>query len=489
METVKVLFLYSDDRRVRDWIYHDLLDYGFRQFAKPRFTPSIKMIRVLDVRAPSQELTSHLETSVYVFIIGSDEFNRRIARSHWKRFRGSHESKFIHVYDGKEASRILRWGLRENPKTKKPMLLIPVSAQRDMHPTKEPVHAPAFGPPSPAKTGAKQPTSLKVYDVWYATNRLPKQNAQKLYSGRRAKELSYGCCQVSIPKSHRIGSIGTSWLRRVLRMQFSDDRLRIRAHDPLTQHDFWGRLETKLHTWPQGERICLLFIHGYNVPFVESILRAAQLGFDLKIPLTALFSWPSGGRLLNYGGDAATIRATTQFIETFLVRMLNVHGIERLHLVAHSMGNVGALCTLEQLAHKMRGILPIPLGQVILAAPDVDADEFSRLVVAHKDLSDRTTTYVCSKDLALKASEIVHGKNRRAGYGPPITPFIGTDTIDATHVCFDWLRHGYYAGARDVLKDMFSLIHYGAPPEKRQGISKRNAQDGNVYWAFDAVGS
>ena len=37
----------------------------------------------------------------------------------------------------------------------------------------------------------------------------------------------------------------------------------------------------------------LLYLHGYNTSFEEAAIRAAQIGFDLKVPgATAFFSWP-----------------------------------------------------------------------------------------------------------------------------------------------------------------------------------------------------
>jgi hypothetical protein len=51
-------------------------------------------------------------------------------------------------------------------------------------------------------------------------------------------------------------------------------------------------------------RDMLLYVHGYNETFESAASSAATLsdaiGFQGK---TALFAWPSGGRLLNYIGD------------------------------------------------------------------------------------------------------------------------------------------------------------------------------------------
>lgn len=84
---------------------------------------------------------------------------------------------------------------------------------------------------------------------------------------------------------------------------------------------FWDSVRAELARQDSGERQALVFLHGYNVPFQASAIRAAQLGFDLKVPgLTAFFSWPSGGRLFRYPNDEASIEASESAITTTEVR-------------------------------------------------------------------------------------------------------------------------------------------------------------------------
>lgn len=49
-------------------------------------------------------------------------------------------------------------------------------------------------------------------------------------------------------------------------------------------------MQRKLST-RQDRKQALVYIHGYNVGFEEAAIRAAQIGFDLKIGgITAFFS-------------------------------------------------------------------------------------------------------------------------------------------------------------------------------------------------------
>ncbi len=65
------------------------------------------------------------------------------------------------------------------------------------------------------------------YTVWYGTSRRPNDptNSNKGYSAQRDSKIHYGTCAVYIPKSHKIGSIGSSWWKRLVTM--TDDRLKL----------------------------------------------------------------------------------------------------------------------------------------------------------------------------------------------------------------------------------------------------------------------
>jgi esterase/lipase superfamily enzyme len=323
------------------------------------------------------------------------------------------------------------------------------------------------------------------YDVWFATNRLPKnpRNPGLGFRGRRDDHLHFGIARVSIPKAHRIGETGTTWWRKVLRLQFEDDQLRIRECRVMAEAPFWMSIREQLAARPPNERMALAFIHGFNVSFHESVVRAAQIGFDLKIPLTALFSWPAVGLITPtaYKADEASIEASEQFIEHFLAKLAITQHLEAVHVIAHSMGNRGTLRALERIAANVQAQSKVRFGQIILAAPDVDREVFIHLAAAHRALSARTTLYACSRDKALWLSKTISRGYPRAGYPPPITLVSGVDTIDATSVDLEPLGHGYVAQAEPVLRDMHAMIKYNKAPAERFGLVKRT-HEALPYW-------
>jgi esterase/lipase superfamily enzyme len=138
-----------------------------------------------------------------------------------------------------------------------------------------------------------------LYTVWFGTNRKPNDpdNLEKGGSAHRDNRVHYGTCKVSIPKSHEFGSIGASWWRQWFRR--SDDRLTVVERRGANPNDFWRDVAAALQTGGVDDRQGLVFLHGYNSSFDEAAIRAAQIGFDLKVPgVTAFFSWPSRGALV-----------------------------------------------------------------------------------------------------------------------------------------------------------------------------------------------
>src|SRR5215471_11554889 len=117
----------------------------------------------------------------------------------------------------------------------------------------DPATVPRPLPPAPPTRGISEPeeestvaTPLPLqadkaeYLVWYGTNRRPNDpdDAGKGYSGARASVVHYGSCRVFIPQSHKIGSIGSPWWKRLL--TWTDDRLRLLSIEEVERNVYWS---------------------------------------------------------------------------------------------------------------------------------------------------------------------------------------------------------------------------------------------------------
>lgn len=319
--------------------------------------------------------------------------------------------------------------------------------------------------------------------VWFGTNRKPivSMPMQMQFSNERGDAVHYGRCTVFIPKAHRVGSLGSAWIRRLL---VGDDRVALRAIETMSEDSYWNTISGALSSLPESERTAIVYIHGYNTPFVAAARRAAQIGVDLgAAALTAFFSWPSQGRAKAYPADEAAIEASSGAIGDFLLSFAKQSGATRVHVIAHSMGNRGLARALADVAARTsrQGIC---LGQIILAAPDVDVAVFKQLASAFGKLAEQTTLYVSERDFPVKLSADWH-QYPRVGRIPPVTVVGGVDTVSVGPVDLTLLGHAYHGTVRSVLIDMFQAIRNGLPPDRRAHLERMICQDG-TYWAFRA---
>ncbi|HYI10182.1 MAG TPA: alpha/beta fold hydrolase [Thermoanaerobaculia bacterium] len=324
------------------------------------------------------------------------------------------------------------------------------------------------------------------YTVFYGTNRarVDEADPSRGYSGERGKRIDYGTCRVFIPKSHKIGSVGSPWWKRLV--TFKDDRLKLLEIGATSAETHWQEMSERLAALAEDDREAVVFVHGYNVTFEEAALRAAQIGFDLSIKgAMAFFSWPSQGTLRGYPADEATIDVSEDAIESYLADFAVRSGARRVHLIAHSMGNRGVMRAIHRIASAAHGRTGIPFDQIILAAADVDADKFRSLAAAYTQVAKRTTLYVSEKDRAVEASHWLH-RFPRLGFTPPVFVMDKLDTVSVSNIDLTLLGHGYVGAARDVLKDMHELIRHGTPPEKRFGLKEAKTEEGERYWLIGA---
>jgi esterase/lipase superfamily enzyme len=323
----------------------------------------------------------------------------------------------------------------------------------------------------------------RVYPVWFGTNRKPvdPQVPGKGFSHLRDDKVYFGVCDVLIPETHKFGSLGSSWWKRWA--TGTDDRVRLIQLQTLAEEAFWQSIRDELAKEAESDRAALVYLHGFNVSFETAAVRAAQIGFDLKVPgLTAFFSWPSRGRVSGYVSDGTSIEASERHIAEFLTRFAQDSGATRVHLIAHSMGNRGLLRSIQRIARQATDAAKVRFGQIFLAAPDVDSQTFADLARLYSQVSERTTLYVSSKDLALAGSSIVNDYPR-AGFIPPVTIVDGIDTIEVSSVDLTMLGHGYYGGAEGVLYDMHELLLHNVPPQRRTRIRRMTTADDRTYWS------
>jgi acyl carrier protein len=332
-------------------------------------------------------------------------------------------------------------------------------------------------PATKQKKDGKEP--VYIQKIFYATNRNLERTRR--YSGKRASggQVRYGLCEVSIPVNvHTRGHLEQPSL---IKLEWEEDpkkHIVLQKVEALPWNSFLTKLNGKLEA-SQGD--AFVFIHGYNVSFDKAARRTAQIAYDLDFNgAPILFSWPSDGSLLAYFSDREDVEWSVPYIERFLQDLLQQARPRRLHLIAHSMGNQGLIRALYAIALR-HGKPASPLFEnVILAAPDFDAEVFTdQLAPEIIALANRWTLYASEKDIALDASTALAAKR----LGLPISVVSGVDTIDATGIeVSPWSvpeLHSYYASKLRVINDVIGVLT-GLSPEERK--LKKRERGKLVYW-------
>lgn len=326
--------------------------------------------------------------------------------------------------------------------------------------------------------------------VFYGTNRARtgEDKAAQFYGVDRA-ELELGYVDVSIPETHQYGALESESRFSIYTYVLGDEAKKkkyvlLLDVKPLGSDDFYAQLSDYVHSSPSND--LFVFVHGYNVTFEDAARRAAQLAYDLDFDGTPMmYSWPSQASTAAYTVDEAVVRPSGRKLAVMLDDIVQRSGAERIHLVAHSMGNravVEALQTYVSIhgTEASRGTF----DQIVLTAPDVDRDYFVDVMTTIGSVARRTTLYASENDVALKSSQILHGAPRAGLAGESIVILPGVDTIDMSAVDADMLGHSYFAANEGPIYDMFRLFWRNDPPSERCGMTQQQKEN-QGFWLFD----
>jgi esterase/lipase superfamily enzyme len=350
----------------------------------------------------------------------------------------------------------------------------------------------------------------KIVPVFFATNRKPELEAEiaeigfqqtHIFEGALAahefidrmwgaKEgvLNYGEIRISIPPDHREGELESP---KYWKFEFSLRGFKLipdpNEHVTLTSVRFLKEInffnEVKESVKKSSNRDALVFIHGYNVGFVDAVRRTGQIAYDLRFPGAAiLFSWPSKDKTALYTHDKDAAAGAAPVLKEFLTDVAERTGATSIHVIAHSMGNLPLTQALHDLAISRPPDAPPIFNEIVLAAPDVRASHFRELAKQFPKTSKRVTMYASKTDKALKASIAANGFPRAGDTTKDIVIVNKLDTIDASNLDTDFLGHSYISNDRIVITDLFYVLMNHLAPNQRKLDSK--LWNGQQYWQF-----
>jgi esterase/lipase superfamily enzyme len=320
-----------------------------------------------------------------------------------------------------------------------------------------------YGPPvtvhidlARGQVAVKAPSAAPAEEtIFYATDRKPSgvANPATFFTNERSSDgMHYGTAVVSVPSNPLAHTLTPEEALGLSGDRVSNVVLVTIKDEPKLA--FFSQLEGEV----QGKD-ALVFIHGYSNSFEYSARRLGALKHDLNFSgPVILYSWASRNSVGDYSDDEATADWSSPHFQQFL-RDLFRTGVRRVHLVAHSMGNRILLRGLESSSMQR-------VGQVVFAAPDVDADTFREALAAISKLADHFTEYANDRDRALWLSAKRHGLPR-AGQLSAAIHNTDEDVVDATRVDTSLEHHSYFVDSPQVVTDIALVIEERVPPRPR----------------------
>jgi esterase/lipase superfamily enzyme len=334
---------------------------------------------------------------------------------------------------------------------------------------------------TPEGAEPKKKTPFTTIRVFFGTDRKPTgyRNPDRFFAVERG-ELSLGSVKVSIPHDHRMGKLEAPPKWKLFFRNNQTKYILLLSLELFSQGKFIESFRKYLQQ--RSSRDALVFVHGYNVSFVDACRRTAQIAYDLSfkgVPIA--YSWPSEGKTKQYLVDETNVHWSVPHFRSFLSLVLSKTGAEAVHVIAHSMGNRALVEALRTFDLSKLPVGSARLTQVICAAADIDAATFQEVAEEFRQKAARFTLYASSRDKALRASKAVHKYPRAGDSGEHLVLLDGLDTIDATEVNTGFMRHSYIGENRSILADVYDLLRGTPPPRFRL---RRRERDGREYWMF-----
>ncbi|WP_066483035.1 MULTISPECIES: alpha/beta hydrolase [unclassified Sphingomonas] len=228
----------------------------------------------------------------------------------------------------------------------------------------------------------------------------------------------------------------------------------------------------------KGRVDTLVYIHGFNVTFLEALTDGARIAVTLPQDVNIMvFSWPSDGEavpFMSYYSDREDARASGPALARTYLKLLDYvcelpaddYCLRNLHILAHSMGNYVLRQGIQALHAKQPTRMVRLFDQVLMIAADEDDDAFERddKLRMLPSLSRRITLYHNRFDRALLVSDKTKANPDRLGSdGPRMLDLLPAKVkiVDASKVAgmADRLvMHSYHVRSASVAADVAAVL-------------------------------
>ncbi|MGI4764149.1 MAG: alpha/beta hydrolase [Janthinobacterium lividum] len=283
----------------------------------------------------------------------------------------------------------------------------------------------------------------------------------------------FSLATVSVPAAHEAGGLEMASFGSPNRA--SD--FAVVGRRSLEAETFRNEVATHLSGRIGSNRDVLVFVHGFNTGFDEARFRLAQIVTDGDFNgVPVLFTWPSKGSLFGYASDREAATASRDALEHLLLDLAALPDIGKVHVLAHSMGAWLAMEALREVAIAGHPDLDGHLGDIILAAPDIDQGVF-RQQVERLGGGTHISVFAATNDRALTLSGILADRPRLGAIdasspdGRQALEGLGVHVIDLTRDSVGIIGHATYASAPEVIRGIGAEIGAARPADReRQAV-------------------
>ncbi|OWV91293.1 esterase [Rhizobium sp. N122] len=304
---------------------------------------------------------------------------------------------------------------------------------------------------TPVSSSSATPPTSRV-DMLVATTREPSGNPATLFNGERSSKPHLTQISISIPAKREAGTV--QWPKRLPPDPATDFAVtNVQQIDTVAQGRVWFRQHVN------GGH-ALVFIHGFNNTYEDSVFRLAQIVHDSRMQATpVLFTWPSRAEITAYQYDKESTNYSRTALEQALRTLAADPNVKDITIMAHSMGTWLAMESLRQMGIR-DGHVNSKIHNVILASPDIDIQVFAKQFVEMGEPRPKFTIFVSQDDKALAVSSFITGRVSRLGaINPTEEPYrsklerAGITAIDLTKVkTNDRLNHGKFAESPEIVQ-------------------------------------
>lgn len=368
-------------------------------------------------------------------------------------------------------------------------------------------------------------------EVIYATDRAATQDGRSglRYGYGRSGSLAYGVCVVEIGRdvswADLVRESRTQRRSKSLPLVMREIRELGRFPDVPNLATFSGdtfvespeliaeRLATERqltallsdHLSRTSRREAYVYIHGFNNTFEEAAFVMAQLWhFMGRTGTPIIYTWPAGspeGILGGYSHDSESGQFTGYHLRHFLHTIASCPDLEKIHLIAHSRGTDVLMTALRELNLEYRAAgmdtrSQLKLGNLVLAAPDLDLEVTGQRIIAEllPLIPERMTVYVSQADRAIAVVKWLFGSKFRVGQlrwsdlAPEHQKALAA--VSQMHVVSvlertSFLGHSYFHENPAVSSDVILLLRDNRDPGAGNGRPLIKRQDS--FWEIDST--